>query len=363
VGLSPVRFALAVAQNRRGGVPRRPSFCTYLVSYRCNARCGMCDSWRMKPGREMTAREAGEVFTRIGALDAVRLTGGEPFLREDLGDIAEEVMRASSPALVHVTTNGSFPDRAARLHERFSRPRRLFFLVSLDGLEEEHDRSRGEDASFARAMATVETLVARGARVAVNHTVVSPRSLDDHRALRARLEPLGVDVSCVLAYAGSAMYGLKLRGKKAEHLVVPRGYPLHPALAGADVVGFLEEELRALPRTRDIALRAAKRYYVAGLLARLRGDEDPRPRPPRCVALRSHVRLLPDGRVPVCQFNTETVGDLREDGFDTVWHGDAARAARAWVDACPGCWAECEAMPSAVYTGDLFVEMARRVLA
>lgn len=354
--MNVARYGLTVLQNRRGDVPR-PSWCTYLVSYRCNARCGMCDSWRLKPGAEMTPAEVGAVFAKIGPLDVVRLTGGEPFLRVDLPQIAEEVMRASLPAVLHITTNGSFPERAEALHAGFSRPRRLAFLVSLDGLAEEHDRNRGEEATFDLAMETVTRLVARRARVAVNHTVISPRSMADHRALRERLTPLGVDVSAVLAYADSSMYGLKLRGKKAEHLIVPRGYPLHPTLAGADVKGFVEEEVRSLVRTKNPALRIAKRYYLRGLLARLRGDLEPLPRP-RCVALRSHVRLLPDGRVPVCQFNTETVGDLRTGSFDEVWKGEAARASRAWVDACPGCWAECEVMPSAIYTADLLRAVA-----
>jgi hypothetical protein len=65
------------------------------------------------------------------------------------------------------------------------------------------------------------------------------------------------------------------------------------------------------------------------------------------------VRLLPDGRVPVCQFNTETVGDLARDSAADVLRGARADDARRWVDACPGCWAECEVIPSALYTGDL----------
>jgi MoaA/NifB/PqqE/SkfB family radical SAM enzyme len=161
-----------------------------------------------------------------------------------------------------------------------------------------------------------------------------------------------VDVQAVLAYADSAMYGLKRFGKKAHDLIPATGYPLHPKLQGANVVGFVRALLRRLPRLRDPVLRAGKRYYLRGLLARLRGEARPQPHPP-CVALRSHLRLLPDGGVPVCQFNTERVGNLLEQDFAEVWHGPAGREARAWVDACPGCWAECEVMPSALYTGDL----------
>jgi MoaA/NifB/PqqE/SkfB family radical SAM enzyme len=348
-------LAVSIAKNRTGAVPR-PSWCTYLVSYRCNARCGMCDSWRLKPGKELTLAEVGIVFGQIGQLDVVRLTGGEPFLREDLGEIAETVMDRSKPSVLHITSNGSRPDAIAAFARSFSRPERLRFLVSLDGLAEEHDQSRGADATFDTALETVRRLTEvrreRGIDVAVNHTVISAKSIADHVELRARLEAMGVDVQSVLAYSDSSMYGLKLRGKKAEHLIVPQGYPLHPKLNGADVIGFVEDELSRVSRLRSRTTRIGKRYYLRGLLSRLKGAHEPTPRP-RCVALRSHIRLLPDGRVPVCQFNTETVGSLLTDSFEEVWGGTSAMASRRWVDACPGCWAECEVMPSAIYTGDV----------
>ena len=36
---------------------------------------------------------------------------------------------------------------------------------------------------------------------------------------------------------------------------------------------------------------------------------------PKCVAPNSHLRLLPEGRVPTCQFNTASIGNLREGDF------------------------------------------------
>jgi hypothetical protein len=124
-------------------------------------------------------------------------------------------------------------------------------------------------------------------------------------------------------------------------------------------VGFVQRELGLVAAMKSPVRRAAKRYYLRGLLARLQGLPAPKPHP-RCVALRSHVRLLPDGSVPVCQFNTEVVGSLLEDGLHEVLDGPKARASRAWVDACPGCWAECEVMPSAIYTGDLALDLVRK---
>jgi len=354
--MRPLALALSVIQNRTGRVPR-PSWCTYLVCFRCNARCGMCDSWRMRPGVELTPEQVATVFGKIGRLDVVRLTGGEPFLRTDMLEVAEAVRAASQPSVIHITTNGSFPERVVAFVEAFSRPDRLRFMVSFDGLEDEHNRSRGDEVLFSTALDTVRRLADLrsrfGLEVSANHTVNSPQSLADNDGLRRRLGALDVAVHSVLAYADSAMYTVRLRGKRADHLIVPDGYPLHPALDGADVAGFVQRELDRVEEFSDPLLRHAKRYYLRGLAARLRHEQDPQPRPP-CVALRSHIRLLPDGSVPVCQFNTETVGNLVEQSFEEIWRGsEQTRAARAWVDACPGCWAECEVMPNAVFSGDI----------
>jgi MoaA/NifB/PqqE/SkfB family radical SAM enzyme len=319
----------------------------------------MCDSWRLRPGRELTVGQVREVFAKIGRLDVVRLTGGEPFLREDFADVAAAVAELSRPLVLHVTSNGSFPDRIQSFAESFARPARLRFLISFDGLEDEHDASRGTAVSFATAVETVERLArlrGRGIRVSVNHTIASPRSLADHPALVARFAPLGVGVQAVLAYSESAMYSFKRVGRKAEDLIAAAGYPLHPRLKGTDVIGAVRRQLAALRVGDDVATWVGKRYYLRGLLARLRGERRPRPRP-KCVALRSHLRLLPDGSVPVCQFNTEKVGNLLHQSWDEVWHGEPARLSRRWVDDCPGCWAECEVIPSALYSGDLLLNV------
>jgi len=353
------RLTQAIWANRAGGVPR-PGWCTWLVTYRCNARCGMCESWQMTPGAEMDADEAYGAFRDLGALDVVRITGGEPFLRDDLGEILRAVYLASQPSVLHVTTNGSLPDRVASLVKQLPFRRRLSFLVSLDGCAAEHDRNRGSGARFGLALETVRRLVAArrlGVRVAVNHTVISPQAIADHEPLKNALRPLEVDVLPVVAYSESAIYALRLRGRRADHLLAS-GYPLHPALSGADVGGFVAHVLACAGAIRDPAARLGKRYYLAGLLSRLRGEARPSPRP-RCVALRSHLRLLPDGSVPVCQFNGETVGRFGAEAFDGLWYGARSVAARAFVDACPGCWAECEVIPSAIYTGDILRGLSR----
>ncbi len=361
--MKPYLYPLRVLQNRLGLVPR-PSYCTFLVCDRCNARCGMCDSWRMPRGVELTPEQTGIVFGKLGALDAGRLTGGEPFLRADLLELAEAVMEKSSPGVLHITTNGSFPARIAGFARAFSRPRRLHFMVSFDGLPAVHDASRGRKVTFERALESVDALVALrplGVQVSVNHTIISQQSLRDHAELSALMAERGVDTQWVLAYSASSMYAQPRRGKRAEDLVLARGYPLHPELDAPQSLEFARAQLDQLGELASPALRLGKRYYLEGLIARLAGEAAPRPKP-KCVALRSHLRLLPDGGVVVCQFNTESVGNLLEQSLEDIWHAPGTRRSRAWADACTGCWAECEVMPNAVYSGDLVAHALGRGL-
>lgn len=353
-GVRALRFLASLAANRRGDVPR-PSWCTYLVTMRCNARCRMCDSWRLQRTPEMSPDDVARVFAGLGRLDVVRLSGGEPFVRTDFAALAHAVEAASRPLIMHITTNGSFPEAAEEFAASFPRPRALRFLVSLDGLAGVHDGNRGSAVTFARAEETVRRLARlrrSGARVSVNHTVISARSLDDAPALQARFASLGVEVTTVLAYAESATYSLDARRQHAASQHPAPGYPLHPGLEGCDVVTLVRSELQRTREVRDPLLRVGKRYYQRGLLSRLQGDSPPSPRP-RCVALRSHLRILPDGSVPVCQFNGDVVGSLSTASAHEVLHSPEAHAARRWVDGCPGCWAECEAVPNAIYTGDI----------
>lgn len=359
------RYLTSLVANRLGAVPR-PSWCTYLVTLRCNARCRMCDSWRLPRRNEMSPEEVHRVFAALGRLDVVRLSGGEPFLRDDLSAVARAVEEASHPLVLHITTNGSLPEAAEEFAATFPRPRALRFLVSLDGLPEEHDGNRGKAVSFAKAEDTVKRLARlgqrQGFRVNVNHTVISERSLADAAALQARFAALGVEVATVVAYAESATYSL---GGGALPDTPPHpspGYPLHPQLAQANVATFIHNEIQRARRLRDHRLKVGKTYYLGGLLSRL--ERDPAPAPgPRCVALRSHLRVLPDGSVPVCQFNGTSIGNVTVTSPRELWHSPAAAAGRRWVDACPGCWAECEVIPNAIYTGDILDFLVRSAFA
>jgi len=345
-------LARTAAGFRKARPERAPRFLTYLVTFTCNARCMMCDSWQ-KPSRDaLTLAELERIFRQLPRMDGVRLSGGEPFVRPDLSEIARLTQDLLDPLLLHITTNGFLTDRIVRFCEQRSRRVPLQLLVSLDGVGSKHNAIRGKTDAWRNAVATLEALAPRRRELqltlAVNQTIVDAAGLGQYRQLRAFLKPLGIQNQVVFAYDESATYGLeteKVLAPKHPGEFRPLGR-FDPAALGLAIKEMLEH-LRDLPWTH----RLAKRYYLEGIRQRLL-HQDATPNP-RCVALRDHLRILPNGDVPTCQFNTVCAGNLRRQTFAEVWTGAAARRQREWVDACPGCWAECEVLPNALYSGDL----------
>ena len=186
-------------------------------------------------------------------------------------------------------------------------------------------------------------------RLAVNQTIVGPEGVRDYPKLHEMLQDLGVRHHVVMAYETSATYSL------TRNLdVAPKQIGQFMSRATVDpreLEGFLsrlEDDLRDLPWPE----RWAKGFYLRGIRERLLESEAITANP-RCVALSSHLRLYPNGDVPTCQFNSKIAGNLRHQPFEEVWTSARTEGLRDWVRKCPGCWAECEVLPNAVYSGEL----------
>jgi len=338
--------------RRELGLPR---FLTYTVTFTCNARCIMCDSWKLDSEGDLTIAEVEAVFRQLPQMDAVRLTGGEPFVRKDLPEIADLVHHRLRPFFLHITTNGFLTDRIISFCEKRDRSLPLQLLISIDGLEEKHNKVRGRDTAWKTATRTLRELAPRRRELnlglAVNQTVVDAEGAENYRLLRDELAPLGIHNHFVMAYDTSATYNLE------------REKELPPSEIGQFTTfgDFTTEQLKNLLDEVESDLdhyplkeRLAKRYYLRGIRNRLlHGRGFPNP---KCVALSSHMRLFPNGDVPTCQFNSKTIGNLKTQSFREVWFGEKAGRQRGWVHRCPGCWAECEVLPNAIYTGDLLKE-------
>lgn len=300
----------------------------------------------------MTLHEINQALDKLPKMDVVRLSGGEPFLRKDLPEIVEIVSKKIQPILLHITTNGWLYDRIIELCKSRSKDTPLEILVSLDGMKKTHDHQRGRKGMFDRCIELLQILAPMrkdlNLTLAVNQTITNPSNIADYTQLHERLRALGVSHQVVFAYEDSALY----HGDQG-------GYRLHEAGNGLLPYGTFSEDLlvdffhqlTSDLRAESFLRRTAKAYYLHGLRNRLiHGKSRPNP---ICVALGTHMRLLPNGDVPTCLFNEKVVGNLIRHDFNRIWAGEQANRQREWVKGCSGCFAECEVLPNAVYTGDL----------
>ena len=131
---------------------RRYLYGTVIVTYRCNARCNMCDCFKdpTKPSEEIKLED----IKKLPEMAFTNITGGEPFIRKDLEEIVEELYKKTNRIVI--STNGYFTDRIIKLCERFPK---VGIRISIEGLQKTNDAIRGIPNGFERGYTTLKTLV------------------------------------------------------------------------------------------------------------------------------------------------------------------------------------------------------------
>lgn len=341
-------IAKAVVNNRIGRV-ELPNMCTFIVTWRCNLRCFMCDVWKKQRHDDMSLPEIREVFRQIPHLDSLRITGGEPFLRKDLTDITRAIVEVNNPSVIHVTTAGILTDRILE-YARAVGSKRLHLKLSIDAVGERHDEIRGASGTYEKAMRTLRGLTElrekHGFYVGVNQTITD-RNWDQIEPLRAEVTNLGVSVHYAIATDHYTLY--RLNTAKETDIPDMKAVSMSDFTPGqlAHIFGQLDRK----DGIGDLPEHVVQQYYLNGLRNRLmHGIEKPKP---RCVELHNHLRLMPNGDVVTCVYYPVVVGNLRKEPLKQVWFNAKSKEQRAVVRNCPGCWAGCEAKPNAIYSGDI----------
>lgn len=125
---------------------------TVIVTYRCNARCTMCNRYKApsRPEEELSL----DVIKKLPRMYFTNITGGEPFIRTDLADIVRELYKKSDRIVI--STNGFFTDRIIALAEEFPQ---VGIRISIEGLQQTNDEIRGLQNGFNRGYETLKKLV------------------------------------------------------------------------------------------------------------------------------------------------------------------------------------------------------------
>ncbi len=137
----------------------------HFLTNRCNARCSFCfidfDDENTFKG-ELSLNEIDKLTKNLGnSLLNVNFTGGEPFARKEINEIAKKYIDNTSIQSIYVTTNGSLPERVekfAREITDYDDQIELTFQISIDDLPEAHDRVRKIKNLYNKCIETYELL-------------------------------------------------------------------------------------------------------------------------------------------------------------------------------------------------------------
>lgn len=334
------------------GIKQKPSFVTFFVTWRCNSRCVMCDVWKKQEKNALSLEEIEKIFKDLKGLDAIRISGGEPFLRSDLAEIINIIDKTASPNLIHITSNGFLTDKIIADVMKIKSPEKLHIKISIDGLEERHDKVRGVTGAYQNAMNTIKELAelrkSKKFYLGVNQTIVGSEGMGDYFELSRILKSFDVMVHPVLAYTNTtALYGAE------DSVKTKPSFSLYGNFDKKELAEFIKKLIKKTGSFGDFKEALAKKYYLKGLYNRVIKNKD-KPKP-ACTALKSHLRILPNGDVPICLYNATIVGNLKEKSLKELWFGrnDKVETGRQWVKNCKGCWAGCETIVSAIYSGDI----------
>jgi MoaA/NifB/PqqE/SkfB family radical SAM enzyme len=193
------QFRLRSFAGGRFAAKCRPTWISFLLTERCNARCVHCDIWRNRgkedsPTVDQWKSALHDLRSWLGPAH-VCLTGGEALLRPFTVELVEYGSKIG--LFIELLTHGFWKDQGRIEAAARARPWRM--TLSLDGLGATHDGVRGREGFFERTNATIDTLKRLRREEGLDYsirlkTVVMSHNLDDLGRLARFASTDGVDI-------------------------------------------------------------------------------------------------------------------------------------------------------------------------
>lgn len=277
----------------------------------------MCNIWTVPdeqadlPFRKWIELLSSDLLSDLRELD---ITGGEPFLRDDLVSL---IRAACDFKLTHlrrlrsiaITTNGVLTDRVLRMTAEMLEPTRrngieLVMVCALDGMGEVHDDIRRYEGAWSAVDRTIAGLVEQ-------------RDSDPHLILGLKTTVLPENIGELDEISTYA------RDRDLFTIISPaivtKGRYLNPEKA---------QELDLSPNERALLARFYEStsprwsYHAQALVEYLRNGRMEKP----CTCGFNYLFVRSDGRVFLCPLFEESVGDLRDSSVEALFgSADAAR--------------------------------------
>ncbi len=306
---------------------KKPGFFSFSNTQRCQSRCITCNAWQTSSDvieNELSTQEWKDIILKIRdwvGEYAFIFSGGEPFLRNDIFEIAEYAR--SIGVTPDVVTNGlALPNKAEQLINSAFRT----ITFSLNAIENPklHVDSRGREDSFKKTVDAIQNLnylnKKRNAGKWISlSTVVMPSNLSEIRPMAEFAKKEGIGVCYQLLDNGEAFI-------PPPDAILPTGgfsnAITDQAIAAIDLMIELKKQGYPI-YNGDAQLQAFKKLILSPTdISNL-----------ECQVGYNNFAIDPYGDVRIC-FCFEPIGSLRNSLPQDLWVNEKAFELRDRISKC-----------------------------
>lgn len=285
---------------------------TVIVTYRCNAKCTMCNRYKVpsKPEEEISI----ETIKKLPEMYFTNITGGEPFIRDDLKDIVRELLKKSDRIVI--STNGFFTDRIVELCKEFPQ---VGIRISIEGLEKTNNEIRGLDDGFNRGYTTLKKLVDMGMKDVGFGMTVQDKNAADLVPLYNISDELGMEFATASLH--NSFYFVESNNIIKDRLTVAQNFE--------DLVNRLLDS--------NSPKKWFRAYFNHGLINYIFSQKRLLP----CDMSFDTFFIDPYGDVMPCNGTKEkqVMGNLNRQSWEELWNSEQAEKVRSFVRNCDrNCW-------------------------
>lgn len=316
------KLSLRATSHQKG---QTPPFMIVFINSICNLTCDHCFYWQnLNQRNDLTYDEFEKLSLELGDFENLNLSGGEPFINKEFGEICTLFIKNNNVKNIYVPTNGYFTDRTEKSLRKVLKNRslRLFACeLSLDGMPEYHNKFRGNPQSFEKAMETYEMLARlqqEDPRLVIHaNTVAMSENMDEIWQLTEYLYE-----NCP--------------SMEHHNLAIIRGDRKDPSLQGPQ----LEKYKNLYHHVAEVWADRDKNRYGASV--------DPMLQWAKIKTIESESQFIPckagiltgvvyaNGDVSVCEQHSP-LGNLRDKSFFEIWDSEKAQDLRDSIKA-KKCW-------------------------
>ena len=285
---------------------------TIIVTYRCNARCSMCNRYKApsKPEEEISI----ETIKKMPRMYFTNITGGEPFIRTDLKEIVRELYKKSDRIVI--STNGFFTDRIIDLCEEFPQ---IGIRISIEGLEKTNNEIRGLNDGYQRGYTTLKKLREMGMKDVGFGMTVQDKNAPDLVPLYEISNKMGMEFATASLH--NSFYFVETKNIIKDRLMVAKNF---------------EDLVNSLLKSNS-PKKWFRAYFNHGLINYIFGQQRLLP----CDMSFDTFFIDPYGDVMPCNGtkNKEVMGNLNRQTWEELWNSPEAEIVRKKVRCCDrNCW-------------------------